>query len=100
MGEGESAVTTDLRELLREGLQGQWPCVQWFANEMQRELHANNHKTGWDNLSQKWLLNRLKQEVGELERAVESGKNIVSEAADVANFAMMIADKSQEQVDD
>ena len=76
----------------REDLQGQWPCVQWFANEMQRELNANQHKNGWETLSYRWMLNRLRQEIGELERAVEMRKDVVSEAADVANFAMMIAD--------
>lgn len=69
-----------------------WAVTMWFANEMQRELNNNDHKCGWEDLSARWLLMRLDQEVRELKRAVTSGKNIVSEAADVANFAMMIAD--------
>jgi len=67
-----------------------------FAMEMERVLRENDHKRGWADCSQVWLLNRLKQETAELERALASGKNIVKEAADVANFAMMIADNACE----
>jgi NTP pyrophosphatase (non-canonical NTP hydrolase) len=69
-----------------------------FAIEMERQLRANDHKTGWTDCEQRWLLNRLKQETAELERALTSGKNIVKETADVANFAMMIADNALEYV--
>lgn len=71
------------------GMRGE---VLWFAQEMEGQLQENDHKDGWEERSAKWLLNRLKQEVGELERAIENKKNVVDEAADVANFAMMIAD--------
>ena len=72
---------------------GMRPQLAWFANEMERQLEANDHKTGWKDFHLKQLLRRLKQEVGELERAIEKGKpDVVEEAADVANFAMMIAD--------
>lgn len=77
-----------------EDFQGMRPAVHWFANEMERQLQENDHKSGWDTLSLKWLLNRLRQETQELERAIAKGTGITDEAADVANFAMMIADNS------
>jgi len=66
-----------------------------FALAMERELQTNDHKDGWADLSPKWLLNRMRQEMGELASAIEQKSNvehIESEAADVANFAMMIAE--------
>jgi len=76
-----------------EKFRGMRPQLAWFANEMEQQLEANDHKSGWQYSTLKQLLRRLKQEVGELERAIEKGKPlVVEEAADVANFAMMIAD--------
>jgi len=76
-----------------EKFRGMRPQLAWFANEMERQLEANDHKSGWQYYTLKQLLRRLKQEVGELERAINVGKlDVVEEAADVANFAMMIAD--------
>ena len=78
---------------------GMRPQVAWFANEMERQLEENGCKLGWERCTDKWLLKRLRQEVEELEQAVKKGKNVVEEAADVANFAMMIADNFQERKD-
>ena len=50
-------------------------------------------KSGWWTKDAKWHLKRLKQEVGELERAMKSGstpKVIQKEAADVVNFAYFL----------
>lgn len=66
-----------------------------FAVVMQDKLDENDHKRHWRTCSAKWLLNRLKQETAELERAVGMGAApdvVEREAADVANFAMMVAD--------
>jgi NTP pyrophosphatase (non-canonical NTP hydrolase) len=83
--------------------------VQWFGMQMSIKLDENDHKTGWESLTFGKLLTRLKQETGELERRIgphrgidpvgntpEDAANIdidevIREAADVANFAMMIA---------
>lgn len=65
-----------------------------FAREMQIKLNMNSHKRGWDELTPRQCLYRMKQEMGELERAVESNKSkgdVVAECADVANFAMFLA---------
>ena len=73
--------------------------VVWFAQEMETNLRANDCKGGWDGCSPKWLMNRLRQETAELRRAIEHGnpEAILSEAADVANFAMMIADNARQR---
>jgi hypothetical protein len=88
--------------------------VRVFANEMERVLKLNDYKEHWSSYSEEYLIGRLKKEVAELERALSdrcenkdcngivyinmrkvSGEcryRVVQEAADVASFAMMIAD--------
>jgi NTP pyrophosphatase (non-canonical NTP hydrolase) len=76
------------------------PEVLEFAHEMESELYANEKKGGWTECDFEYLFNRLKEEVGELPEAIHKWQkkegaslpNLVSECADVANFAMMIAD--------
>jgi NTP pyrophosphatase (non-canonical NTP hydrolase) len=71
-----------------------------FAKVMDNELDENDHKTGWLGLSPQWLINRIRQETAELENAIKHKKSksvILSECADVANFAMMIFDNMQEE---
>lgn len=73
------------------------PSVQKFAQAMEERLRRNDYKVGWRFTSQRWLLMRLKQEVLELELELDKAKlksecAVIPEAADVANFAMMIAD--------
>jgi NTP pyrophosphatase (non-canonical NTP hydrolase) len=70
--------------------------VKAFAEIMERELKANDRKPGWKHDDPTALLVRLREEADELEMAltppVERAAQIAKEAADVANFAMMIAD--------
>lgn len=66
--------------------------VEDMANHMFEKLRRNCKKAHWSTVTQKWLLDRLKQEVDELEQALISGVDVVGECADVANFAAMIAD--------
>jgi len=79
------------------------PQVMRLALEMERKLRLNEHKGGretWLGTARAKLLNRLHDEVAELEKAVVQHGNGVegsldamqAEAADIANFAMMIAD--------
>ena len=76
------------------------PEVKRFAQEMERQLTENDHKGGWKKCDYLYLMSRLKEETGELHRAIQARflvnihaeKLITKEAADVANFAMMIAD--------
>lgn len=66
--------------------------VTTFADAMERKLRANEHKGHWANEDILYLMRRMNDEVVELKRAIGSGGAVLDEAADVANFAMMIAD--------
>ncbi|WP_242466756.1 hypothetical protein [Brevibacillus brevis] len=81
--------------------------VLWFAEQMEAKLKENDHKEGWNGCGIFWLKNRLIEEVNELSDAMDAGhnsesgldvENIIREAADVANFAMMIADKAKKRL--
>ena len=90
--------------------------VQWFAKKMEEKLARNDYKSGWkgydkdgkqnwkEGCSVEWLFFKLSEEIGELSkelRALLAGSKtdefIILECADVANFAMMIADKFREE---
>ncbi len=69
-----------------------------FAREMERKLRENDDKGGWGHCSQQYLSMRLSQEREELREAVRSNaghRAVLSEAADVANFAMMTAERAR-----
>lgn len=69
------------------------PEVLAFARLMERQLRANDHKPGWKNDTPVALMRRLEEEAQELNGALGwSPVEVALEAADVANFAMMIAD--------
>ena len=72
------------------------PEVAIFARKMHEKLNDNDHKGGWDNCSFEFLMGRLLEEVSELYIELYNGNSdsVISEAADVANFAMMIADQA------
>lgn len=86
-----------------------WQYVLSFAHEMEGKLALNRHKgdrPAWLEADPEVLLRCLKNEVGELERAIGMKKNcpptgshslladeILKECADVGNFAMMIHDQ-------
>jgi len=83
------------------------PEVLAFARAMEEKLRRNDHKGGWKDESARSLLERAEDEIDELDLAVtclrddecghhpsEAAKleNVLGEAADVANFVMMVAD--------
>jgi len=91
------------------------PEVQWFAEQMEKRLGVNDHKGGWDHCDDDYLFIRLQEETEELrdylfirpyltlecpdchhrqvaENNTDDIDELIAEAADVANFAMMIAD--------
>ncbi len=74
-----------------------------FVDVMAKKLEANSHKLDWrcEECSMGFLEDRLRDELLELENATTPAE-IVEECADIANFAMMIADKArgQKQGDD
>ena len=72
-----------------------------FSKLMEAKLQENKHKRHWSTCEHLWLLARMVEEVGELsslmnrDRGLPEGASvraIARECADVANFAMMIAD--------
>ena len=65
-----------------------------LLESMEKRLAANDHKGGWEDSTEDWLFSRMIQEVGELNKALGLRNGIVEKAADVANFAMMLADNS------
>jgi NTP pyrophosphatase (non-canonical NTP hydrolase) len=75
--------------------------VQAFAAVMEAKLKENDGtKSHWSKSDFAWLLERLREEVDELEAALEEGNpiEIMREAADVGNFAMMISDNALRRV--
>lgn len=76
-----------------------WPAVIAFAEIMEEKLAKNEHKGTWRNDSMITLLQRLYDEAQELSDEITHTlhgagdfNRLAREAADVANFAMMIAD--------
>ena len=70
--------------------------VKWFAKQMEKNLKENDHKSGWQGMDVSELWSMLNEEMSELSYEIHDDKPtaefIISECADVANFAMMIAD--------
>lgn len=75
-----------------------------FVRIMEGKLVATDYKAHWNHTDQisgdhalpmSYLFGRIQEEVRELATAMEGGKphHIVQEAADVANFCMMLADR-------
>lgn len=79
-------------------------CVAKFARLMESVLRDNDHKSGWQTMGFEELLSRIIDEVRELDHTPGTtwgrGPNffrvkaseVRKECADIANFAMMIAD--------
>lgn len=70
--------------------------VMWFARKMEEKLRENDFKGHWSDSSEQDLLDGLKEEVRELYAAITLNE-IVDEAVDVANMAMMIADNANRE---
>lgn len=80
--------------------------VAWFAQEMEAKLRKNDHKGGWRGCRFSELFPRIMHERDELLLAAAPLKldtveeivtrqdacDVIRECADIANFAMMIAD--------
>ena len=85
--------------------------VQEFACLMESKLQENEHKPHWGKCNQEYLLTRLDEEVEELHKCFffyspggmsffmdgQHKDKIAGEAADVANFAMMLWDNFGEK---
>ena len=83
------------------------PSVKRFAEAMERVLRKNDHKEGWDELTNHHLLERMQDELQEChdemyhrndcrEPDVPNLCNAVHEVIDLANFAMMFFDNNRD----
>lgn len=81
---------------------GESSLVQTLSTAMLAKLAKNRGKGHWQDAAPTYLIDRLRQEVEELEKAIggylEDGSadenDVWAEAADVANFAAMLADNA------
>jgi hypothetical protein len=120
---GLEADNTHLRAVIEDATHVR-PAVLWFACEMERQLKANDHKGGWSDCTDDYLLAKLDEEVGEVKEAVQAVDNdlayksmsfgergdrgglaglvqgVIHESADAANIAMMIADNARRDTPD
>jgi NTP pyrophosphatase (non-canonical NTP hydrolase) len=74
-----------------------WPTVRELATRMRKKLDLNRHKGGreaWLKADVRWLDEALLAELKEMRQALWEGnaEACADECADVANYAMMIAD--------
>ena len=69
------------------------PDLQRFFDAMIYKLRRNKHKGRWEDLTLGGSSDKLLGEVNELNAAIEEGSTmeILFEAADVANFALILA---------
>jgi hypothetical protein len=75
--------------------------VQWFATVMEVVLRKNDHKGGWENEPFQYFIDRMRDELSEIEGAIANLRpsdgdliDLVNECADLANFAMMLAENA------
>ena len=101
-----------LSSALKEERERVRPEVWQFALLMEKKLKENDHKKSWKKCKILYLIERLKQEVKELEdcfwiedsrsdfinigedfmiKGKYSEEDVIKECADVSNFSMMIA---------
>lgn len=73
--------------------------VSCFGVEMVKKLERNKHKGGWYGCTPEYLSRRLGTELKELRsimhdpyKTPETKNEIIKECADIANFAMMVAE--------
>lgn len=74
--------------------------VRWFAGEMEKKLKAHDDRPGWKKDHFEVLFHRLVEEANELAECLHpvntlGTTRLIKEAADVANFAMMLADNAK-----
>lgn len=75
------------------------PILLWFAEQMEFALRRNDHKGGWHEDEPQSLVDRIREEIEEMEAEAceyERPSGAIAEAANVANMAMMVADHFRE----
>ena len=84
------------------------PVLKWFWKKCRAKMAKpeNQRKSSWRDMTLRQLMRRLKDETHELQLSLgdlkrypkdEAGirREVIAEATDVANFAMMIAGKAR-----
>ena len=72
--------------------------VKWFSGKMLHKLDQNTNKTHWRFMPQSYLLGRLDEQLGLLRRECKVGGSrteAIAKCANIANYAMMIADNER-----
>lgn len=89
------AALDETKEIVRES-------VKWFSEQMERKLAQHDDRPGWKGEDFEYLLIRLMGELGELCNLPPNSdlQTVIDEAADVANFAMMISDNARTLMQD
>jgi hypothetical protein len=72
-------------------------ALRAFVGDMRAKLEANEHKGSWRETPYFLLMRGLRDELEELADALigQNWEAVIKESADVANFAMMIADRAR-----
>ena len=101
MAEGTSPGSTVLKISVPDELAELRPDLQRFFDAMIYKLRRNKNKGRWEGLDLKRTFEKLETELKELNEALEEGSSaeILMEAADVANFALIIANIGLEAKD-
>lgn len=74
--------------------------VDRMSQNMLAKLDANKHKGRWEDVNPLWAFKRIVDEASELMEAVLSGQSpeeVWKEAADVANFALIVAESYEKE---
>ncbi|AOZ91598.1 hypothetical protein [Paenibacillus crassostreae] len=67
-----------------------------FSEEMEKQLKANVHKGGWENYTYQYLRNELEKNFRKLMKRT-SHSEFRRRCANIANFAMMLADNDRRE---
>ncbi len=102
---GKNVFVLDSRKPREESIDKE--AIANFSVEMLAKLRQHSYKAGWQKMSNKKLFMLLCEEVNELSAEliaittddVERKQAAIRECADVANFAMMIADNLKGEID-
>jgi NTP pyrophosphatase (non-canonical NTP hydrolase) len=98
---GFRALEVEINQLIETKALDARPEVITLARAMEERLRANEAKGHWAGCTFGYLFTRLHEELSELSNAMafehESPEQVWREAADVANFVMMLADNYQRQ---
>ncbi len=84
-------------QIVEPQINARWQ-VRAFAEEMERVLRANDCKGGWSDCQVSYLQHRLVEEMGEYFRSLEMNVQPTwrqRELVDIANFCMMLWDRTK-----